>query len=81
VVNEPRIEELGDAIHVVFILEDSRELPDDLFVLFLLHGEFLIAVNEYPPEAICRLAIVAGAPVSPACSRAIIKSATEFPQA
>jgi uncharacterized protein YndB with AHSA1/START domain len=30
---------LGNAIHVVLILEDSREFPDDLLVPFFLHDE------------------------------------------
>src|ERR1700730_13343838 len=45
VVNELPVEEMADAIHIVLVLEDSRELPDNVFVLFFLHCDLLFEVT------------------------------------
>jgi len=37
VVHEILVEEVRNSLDVVFILEDSREFPDDLFIQFFLH--------------------------------------------
>jgi hypothetical protein len=45
---------MRDAVHIVLILEDPRELPNDLLVLVLLHGELSLSTS------MCQLVVSTG---------------------